>query len=306
MSSGLRQAPARWPPSPAEGEACIPYDAFAVIPEADWRVPTDAEFHILCDTDPAPDPGSSITVVRMPENVLDSLAQARDVLRSVKDIVQANDYFSRQDGLRYAFDYAYQFTDQDDINCWPSGVRVNPPGLPTVTIDSRSGNLVGLHVDNWVNSPLAERDSSPGRIAMNLGLEDRYLIYVNLPLTRIWQLAHAPADANAALFEPDIITRFVRSCPTYPAVRIRIAPGEAYIAPTDNIIHDGSTAGMTQWDFFFTVIGHFSPRRSRPDLFYGGIMPVTYGPADWYATARGWMCRALRTAVRCRSTWGGA
>jgi hypothetical protein len=41
---------------------------------------------------------------------------------------------------------------------------------------------------------------------MNLGYEDRYLIYVNLPLERIWQLSHASFHAGETLFEPDLIT----------------------------------------------------------------------------------------------------
>jgi hypothetical protein len=255
VSSGLRKAPTIWAPSDAGEQACLRYDASAVIPEADWRPATDAELRMLCGSGPV-SPGSSITVVRMPENILAGLTQARAALSSIRDPAQANDYFSRQDNLQLAFDYAYQLMVQDGAS-YPSGVRVNLAGLPTVTIDSSSEHLVGLHVDNWVNSLLAQRDSSPGRIAMNLGYEDRYLIYVNLPLKRIWQLSYASGPVAEASFEPDLISRFARSYPSYPVARLRIAPGEAYIAPTDNIIHDGSTAGMATWDLFFTVIGHF-------------------------------------------------
>jgi len=254
VSSGLRQAPSTWAPSDAKEQACIPYDASAVVAEADWRPATDAELRILCGSDPV-SPASSITVVRMPDNILDGLAQARAALCSIRDLARANDYFSRQASLQLAFDYAYQLMARDGA-CYPSGVRVNQAGLPTVTIDSSSGHLVGLHVDNWINSPITQRDSSPGRIAMNLGYEDRHLIYVNLPLERVWQLSCAPGRAEEALFEPDLISGFARSCPAYPVARLRIAPGEAYIAPTDNIIHDGSSAGMANWDLFFTVVGH--------------------------------------------------
>jgi hypothetical protein len=64
-----------------------------------------------------------------------------------------------------------------------------------------SGTSQGLHVDNRVNSPLAQRTSSPGRTAMNLGYEDRYLIYVNLPLARIWQLSHESVRLSEELFD---------------------------------------------------------------------------------------------------------
>jgi hypothetical protein len=47
--------------------------------------------------------------------------------------------------------------------------------------------------------------------------------------------------------------------PTYPVVRLRIGPGEGYIAPTENVIHDGSTIGMTKWDLYLTMLDYFGP-----------------------------------------------
>jgi hypothetical protein len=147
VSSGLRHAPSTWVLSGSGGEARIRYDATAVVPEADWRPATGAELAVLRGRGPADSAGSSITVVRMPENIFGALTQARAALSSIEDLTQANDYFSRQDALRDVFRYAYQFM-RTGSSSYPSGVRVNRAGLPTVTIDSSSGHLVGLHVDN--------------------------------------------------------------------------------------------------------------------------------------------------------------
>src|SRR5690348_4043617 len=86
VSSGLRQAPSTWTPFGSGGEACIPYDSSAVIPEADWRPATDAELRILCGSGPVASPESSITVIRMPENIFGALTQAREALSSIRDL----------------------------------------------------------------------------------------------------------------------------------------------------------------------------------------------------------------------------
>jgi hypothetical protein len=54
--------------------------------------------------------------------------------------------------------------------------------------------------------------------------------------------------------EQDFMTLF----PSYPVVRVRIHPGEAYVAPTENILHDGSSIDMNAMDITFSIRGRFS------------------------------------------------
>jgi hypothetical protein len=42
---------------------------------------------------------------------------------------------------------------------------------------------------------------------------------------------------------------FLDAYPRYPVARIRIGPGQAYIAPVQNIIHDGYTRQKTCTDY---------------------------------------------------------
>jgi hypothetical protein len=53
--------------------------------------------------------------------------------------------------------------------------------------------------------------------------------------------------------------RFMRSWPGYPVIRLRIDPGEAYILPTDNLVHDASTEGNVYPDITLTYLGRFVP-----------------------------------------------
>ncbi len=48
--------------------------------------------------------------------------------------------------------------------------------------------------------------------------------------------------------------------PDYPVIKVRVAPGEAYIAPTENMIHDGSTVGKQYPDIHLTLFGYFRTR----------------------------------------------
>jgi hypothetical protein len=47
--------------------------------------------------------------------------------------------------------------------------------------------------------------------------------------------------------------------PEIPIVRCRLRPGEAYIAPTENLVHDGSSVGQGDIDRQFTIRGHIRP-----------------------------------------------
>jgi hypothetical protein len=50
----------------------------------------------------------------------------------------------------------------------------------------------------------------------------------------------------------------MRHWPDYPVVKLRIRPGEAYIAQTENLIHDGSTLGQRGFDLAFMADGFFT------------------------------------------------
>ena len=241
------------------------YEDNAFVPDSDWRAASAEELRILCGLPNSAKPESSITLIRIPDAILNSIYPRLNTLRSITELKHANDYFSRMLGLEQVVYYAHRLSsrDRDSESPWPKGALVNAPALPTVTIDNQSNRLVGLHVDNWVNSPLGERQSSPNRVVVNLGFEDRYLVYINLPLELVWRLAYGPARKDVPIFEHDLIAEFYRKNPSYPVVKLRIGPGEAYIAPTDNIIHDGSTIGMTEWDLYFSVVGYFDPH-SQP------------------------------------------
>lgn len=52
---------------------------------------------------------------------------------------------------------------------------------------------------------------------------------------------------------------FMIRSPNCSVVRLRIRPKEGYIAPTENIVHDGSSEGTVSPSSQFIVMGNFDP-----------------------------------------------
>jgi hypothetical protein len=144
----------------------------------------------------------------------------------------------------------------------PLGFGRNPVGFHTVTYDAAAERFIGLHVDDLDALPIVRREDSTARLCVNLGESERYLLFVNLGLARIAALLSAldPATDFLAWRSTTLIHAFLERFPSYPLVRLAIRPGEAYIAPTENMIHDASTRTMQATDEQVTVRGRFDPR----------------------------------------------
>ena len=140
-----------------------------------------------------------------------------------------------------------------------AGLGVHPPDLATVTWDRARGGFIGLHLDSWYGpNPPSERARAPGRISINLGDEDRYFVFCNLTIAEMAErVATVDQAATVAGGAGALARTFLRHYRHYPIVRLRVRPGEAYIAPTENICHDGSTEGQSGWDLSLTVRGRF-------------------------------------------------
>ena len=116
--------------------------------------------------------------------------------------------------------------------------------------------------------PFNERNYAPVRISINLGLDDRFLLFVSASLDQIHQML---ADRKiqyrmqSSIATHEFRAAFMSDFPDFPVVKVRIRPGEAYLAPTENLIHDGCTVGQTHFDVQFAACGHFRPQCSAMD-----------------------------------------
>ena len=142
-----------------------------------------------------------------------------------------------------------------------SVVYRSAPGLATVTKVERGlaerETYVGLHLDSWEGVSLRSRSSVRNRLSVNLGHGSRYLLFVNLTLAEMMRalgLDDAEDVHDVTLFSGH---RFMRTFPRYPVTRVEVLPGEAYICPTGNLVHDGASGADV--DVALHLLGFFTP-----------------------------------------------
>lgn len=152
------------------------------------------------------------------------------------------------------------------------GVHAQPAAGPTQTIEGPRQAKLGLHVDSWDRMPLGRRPIARNRLAVNLGRQPRHLLFVDLPIAAIAQVLAEAERASLPLWKrwrdrrpspagmpvPAMPRAFLALCPDYPVIRMTLAPGEGYIAPTENMIHDGCCAADGAMDVHLTLLGDFA------------------------------------------------
>ncbi|WP_435058611.1 hypothetical protein [Streptomyces sp. bgisy060] len=186
------------------------YEAGAVIPARPWRPLTEAAARAL--TPPTTAPASTLVeIVRPPLPTGDRL-----------------------DDLALPL---------GDTHAQYIGQALAKPNMPTTTDNYRDGRLLGLHLDNWDKLPYRRKHTGRRRLALNLGPGTRYLILGTLDAQAACRAVH-PHDYALRHPHTDDYRAYVEAGHPVQVVRVRLAPGEGYIAPTEYLLHDGSTEGQ--------------------------------------------------------------
>jgi hypothetical protein len=123
----------------------------------------------------------------------------------------------------------------------------------STTIDRTDGKLIGLHIDRWERRPVASVRSARNRLCLNMGPRPRYLVFLAID---ILETAANWGVAPGHPFTTREAQAYLRQHPTTPVYRLRIEPGEAYVACTECLIHDGQ-ASSADGEWVYTVFGRF-------------------------------------------------
>ncbi|WP_405088150.1 hypothetical protein [Microbispora sp. NBC_01389] len=119
-------------------------------------------------------------------------------------------------------------------------------GQATTTCDVHNGGRrIGLHVDNFDRLPYPGRLRSRRRLCLNLGPGTRWLLVCDCTITGICRALGR--DQAGHLPHTDDVRAYVTGGHPLRCLRIRLEPGEGYIAPTEVLPHDGSTADADTW-----------------------------------------------------------
>lgn len=228
------------------------------IPRSPWREPTVLELALLTGGADA-EPGARVQLACVPENALATLREL-EIQGPLNRVELARLRRTRRyhASLR-AFDNELTEWALTRDSAAVGGIFCNPPGLDTTTFDAPTGGYVGLHVDTFYGASINRAHEAPGRLCANVGTQPREFLFINLSLR---QLAESVGQrlSDCDITTTELAQKFLSRFSEYPVVRVRIAPGEAYIAPTENIIHDGSTSGMTAEDKQLMLRGFFDIR----------------------------------------------
>lgn len=240
------------------------YRSNAFLPQAPWRQPTSDELRLLL---PMPEDGdelarwnigSDLGVVRIPPDCLSPLDRLNlNAIETREDRVITPDEEVAVAAVRDRILGYCQGSPKTEM----LGINISNPNMTTTTIYERVDGKIyaGMHLDSWDKLPLKHRHKSRNRLCINLGREDRFFLFINLTLMDMFRalgLSEAK-DIYKHYRGLKLPAEFMSKNPAYPVLKLRISPGEAYIAPTDNIIHDATNRGTQHPDITLTFLGCF-------------------------------------------------
>jgi hypothetical protein len=229
------------------------YDANGYVPVQDWRALEDHELEILSKGRLGNSEAEHICIWKLPEEVNAFFDNFRSSIGKYNDERAVGNLFSHRNYKRGRGKLIEMLREAGVTNLYTLGHCVGPAGRVSTSIRN-DGLFVGMHVDTYLNYTMASREAGfPCRMALNLGTEPRHFQFINLSMRQIArELNSASQDANAVAAE------FLRTNPNYPVIQVEVGPGEVYTAPTEILIHDGTTLYKNLIDVTTTLLGDFT------------------------------------------------
>ena len=235
------------------------YADFVLVPTSEWISPNEEIlFDLIGNVNNEYEYGSWIGLMRFPDEVLYPL---RTISTTYSTTPQALNDPQYRPGLISILKYLRPMYEKlDDLEV--HNIAFKPAGLLTSTYDDRRKCYIGLHLDSWEQKPFGETHLARTRICINLGSEPRYFLFYNLSLEKMFEALGISLDELRELYPRNSLGQsvgyeFMKRHSSYPVTRLKILPGEAYLAPTENIFHDGSTIDQSTIDVSLTIRGFF-------------------------------------------------
>lgn len=238
------------------------YQLNAVLPSRNWE-PAPAGFFCAAGKESAAH--NTVAVFRAPHKILTCVRRALEI---VSPSVTGAD-LRPEPFYKIALQELQKFlrTIEDPLplrSTFVDGVQFRAPARVTVSKNDQTGEYVGMHVDTWDLAQRHDRSRSRNRIAINVSTEPRSFLYVPITFEALRRSLDDNPDYDLAPHE--LVLAVAKAFPTCPVVRLRVDPGEAYLAPTENIIHDASTERVVRLDVTIHARGYFCPELLRAHI----------------------------------------
>ena len=171
------------------------YVPSAFVPKLPWLTPSDADLQILLGdpgTEHQWDMGVDVALIEIPQEYIvpfiamleEHGVRARCIREEYSTVSGHPAWASNLERLQ---GYVRSLSPRDVTDA--IYFRIADAGLPTVTKDefgADSSRFAGLHADSWDRLPLRFRHRARNRLCINFGREPRYLLFINVPLMRMF------------------------------------------------------------------------------------------------------------------------
>lgn len=149
------------------------------------------------------------------------------------------------------------------LNLYSYELMFNPSGLNSTAYNHKLDTPIGLHIDTHNVKELYLRQEGFQLLSINLGHSERYFYFIELEVKdlikklaqklnkKYEQLLESLSDVN------ELKSLFLEHFPDYPIKRVTIKPSQAYIAVSQNIIHDGGTNDLGNLDVTLLIGGYY-------------------------------------------------
>lgn len=112
-------------------------------------------------------------------------------------------------------------------------------------------------MDNFDKLSFADRTTGRRRLGVNLGPGPRWLVLATNDVLDLCRTIDR--DRPQSYPHTDDVRRYTSEGHELQLLRIRLDPGEGYIAPTELLPHDGSTLDATERSRIAFWLGHWPP-----------------------------------------------
>ncbi len=235
----------------------------AFKPKNNWRNLTDEEIIALTKLDESDDFSTIVGLKKLPGDIVKIVEEIG--INAVKDgnelkkvVLESKEKAAVLNAQIEAFCNRFLMPG---LNMVFHAFGVLNGNLETTAYNQKTGEYFGLHLDIGKGGGYKTAALSANRITFNFSKERRSLLFVN---KSVKELGAMLTSIDSTIIRDDInvdklVNLFFTHFPDYPVIRVIQNPYEVYIAPTDNIIHDGSTYVNAAADINLVMRGFFNP-----------------------------------------------
>jgi hypothetical protein len=252
----LFQLPGDWPARLLVGSGITEVDG-GFCPQQSWRTANAEELAALVRSTPDPTASAeldaSIVLFHLP-------AHLRSQWWELLELGSCDLAEGRLPGFNDFAGHVSDFLEFKNLPV-PGGARwevaLGSPVQPLLAGESTLSRAGGLRSSLAPSTPWpAAQEHGGPRLwgGINLGDEEMSLVFLNLP----WQLLDEHLfqrfpDQPSPATVGELAGHFLRNCPDYPPIRLRLRPGEGYRLPRSGLILNGYSTVKQEPDLLLSI-----------------------------------------------------